>query len=200
MRKLMPYVAALGAAPIVAIAGTLAAAPALADTPGVSPTCFPQSANPHPTDPAGQTASTLFCTPANSNGSGSGGSGSGSSGGSGGSTTTGAGTTSGGGQTSFASSTGSGTGSFPDESGHFARGLGGTWSGSTTPAPAASNNTGLFGGLVGFFSSAGGLVFLFGLLMLMLIALIALAVIAALRRGGKDFASRFSRVTYRAKS
>jgi hypothetical protein len=201
MRKLMPYVAALGAAPIVAIAVTLAAAPAFADTPGVSPTCFPQTMNPHPTDPAGQTAGTLFCTPANSNGSGSGGSGSGSSGGSGGSTTTGAGTTAGGGgQTSFANSTGSGTGSFPDESGHFARGLGGTWSGSGLAAPAASNNTGLFGGLVGFFSSAGGLVSLFGLLMLMLIALIALAVIAALRRSGKDFASRFSRVTYRAQS
>jgi hypothetical protein len=181
----MAYVAALGAAPIVAIAVVQTAAPAFADTPGVSPTCFPQSANPHPTDPAGQTTNTLFCTTPNPTGSGSGGNG---SGGSGGTTTTGAGTTAGGGQTSLASSTGSGTGSFPDESGHSASGLNGAWSGSATPAPAASNDTGLFGGLV----------VLFGLLTLMLIVLIALAVVAAIRRGGKSFASRFSRATYRA--
>ena len=186
MRKLMAYVAALVAAPIVAIAATHTAAPAFADTPGVSPTCFPQSANPHPTDPAGQTTNTLFCTPTNANGSGSGTSGSGGTGG-----RSGAGTTAGGGQTSLAStSDSSGT---PDESG---RALNGTWSGSGQPA--ASNNTGLFGSLVGFFASAGGVAFLFGLLMLMLIVLIALAVIAAIRRGGKSFASRFSRVTYRA--
>ena len=193
MRKLMASIAALGAAPIVAIAVIQTAAPALADTPGVSPTCFPQSVNPHPTDPAGQTTNTLFCTPTTPSPTGSGGSGSGRTGTGAG---TGAGTTAGGGQTSLASSTGSGTtGSFPDESGHA--GLNGT-SSSGSGKPAASNDTGLFGGLVGFFASAGGLVFLFGLLMLMLIVLVALAVIAALRRGGKNFASRFSRVTYRA--
>jgi len=186
VRKLVVIVAALGAAPIVALAALQTAAPAFADTPGVSPTCFPQSANPHPTDPAGQTTNTLFCTPTNPNGSGSGGSGSGRTG-------TGTGTTAGGGsQTTLASASDS-SGSFPDESG---RALNGTWSGSGSGKPA--NNTGLFGGLVGFFASAGGLVFLFGLLMLMLIVLIALAVIAAIRRGGKNFASRFSRVTYRA--
>src|SRR4030088_1802993 len=119
MRKLMAYVAALGAAPIVAIAATQTAAPAFADTPGVSPTCFPQSANPHPTDPAGQTTNTLFCSPTNPTGSGAGGTGSGGSapGGTGstGSGSTGAGT--GGGHTSLASWTGSGTaGSTPDES------------------------------------------------------------------------------------
>jgi hypothetical protein len=189
VRKLMAYLAALGAVPIVAIAVMQTAAPVLADTPGVSPTCFPQSANPHPTDPAGTTTNVLFCTP--TNGTGSGGSGSGRTG-----TGTGAGTTAGGGQTSLASSTGSGTtGSFPDESGRA--GLNGTWS-SGSGQPAASNNTGLFGGLVGFFASAGGVAFLFGLLMLMLIVLIALAVLAAVRRGGKSFASRFSRVSYRA--
>ena len=193
MRKLMASIAALGAAPIVAIAVMQTAAPVLADTPGVSPTCFPQSANPHPTDPAGQTTNTLFCTPTTPSPTGSGGSGSGRTGTGAG---TGAGTTAGGGQTSLASSTGSGTtGSFPDESGRA--GLNGTWS-SGSGKPAASNDTGLFGGLVGFFASAGGLVFLFGLLMLMLIVLVALAVIAALRRGGKNFASRFSRVAYRA--
>src|SRR5713226_5979564 len=113
VRKLMPYVAALGAVPIVMVAAIQTAAPALADTPGVSPTCFPQSANPHPTDPAGQTTNTLFCTSTNSNGSGAGGSGSTGSGSgstgasSGGGTTAGSGTT--GGQTSLAGSTGSGT-------------------------------------------------------------------------------------------
>jgi hypothetical protein len=198
MRTLMASIAALGAVPIVAIAAVQTAAPALADTPGVSPTCFPQTMNPHPTDPAGQTTNTLFCTPTNPNGTGSGGSGSAGSGSAGrtgtgtGSGATTAGTTADGGQTSLASS----SGSVPDESSrstaHFA------WA-SDAGKPAASNSTGLFGGLMSFFASAGGLVFLFGLLMLTLIILVALAVIAALRRGaGKDFASRFSRVTYRA--
>jgi hypothetical protein len=198
MRNLMASIAALGAVPIVAIAAVQAAAPALADTPGVSPTCFPQTMNPHPTDPAGQPTNTLFCTPTNPNGTGSGGSGSAGSGSAGrtgtgtGSGATAAGTTADGGQTSLASS----SGSVPDESSrstaHFA------WA-SDAGKPAASNSTGLFGGLMSFFASAGGLVFLFGLLILMLIILVALAVIAALRRGaGKDLASRFSRVTYRA--
>ena len=186
MRKLMAFAAALGAAPIVALAAIQTAAPAFADTPGVSPTCFPQTMNPHPTDPAGQTTNTLFCTPTNPNGSGSGNSGSGRTG-------TGTGTAGGGSQTTLASTSDS-SGSTPDESG---RTLNGTWSGSGSGQPA-SNNTGLFGGLVGFFASAGGVTFLFGLLMLMLIVLLALAVIAAIRRGGKNFASRFSRVTYRA--
>lgn len=194
MRKLMAYVTALGAVPIVAIAAIQTAAPALADTPGVSPTCFPQTMNPHPTDPAGQTTNTLFCTSTNSNGTGSGGRGSGGSG-SAGRTGTGSGS-----QTTLASSTGSGaTGAPPDESARF------NWASDTSGAksgaanPAASNNTGLFGGLVSFFASAGGLVFLFGLMMLMLIVLVALAVIAAVRHGhGKNLASRFSRLTYRA--
>jgi hypothetical protein len=196
MRKLMASIAALGAVPIVAVAAVQTAAPALADTPGVSPTCFPQTMNPHPTDPAGQTTNTLFCTPTNPNGTSSGGTGSAGSGSAGrtgtGSGATAAGATADGGQTSLASS----SGSVPDESSrstaHFA------WA-SDAGKPAASNSTGLFGGLMSFFASAGGLVFLFGLLMLMLIVLVALAVIAALRRGaGKNFASRFSRVTYRA--
>ena len=192
MRKLMAFVAALGAAPIVALAAAQTAAPAFADTPGVSPTCFPQTMNPHPTDPAGQTIKTLFCTPTNPNGTGSGGNGSSGSGGSGSARTGGTG---GGSQTTLASTSDS-SGSFPDESGRV---LNGTWSGPGSGQPAASSgNTGLFGGLVGFFASAGGLAFLFGLLMLMLIVLIALAVVAAIRRGGKNFASRFSRVTYRA--
>lgn len=198
MRKLMASIAALGAVPMVAIAAVQTAAPALADTPGVSPTCFPQTMNPHPTDPAGQTTNTLFCTPTNPNGSASGGSGSAGTGSAGrtgtgtGAGATAAGTTANGGQTSLASS----SGSVPDESSRSTAQF--AWA-SDAGKPAASNSTGLFGGLMSFFASAGGLVFLFGLLMLMLIILVALAVIAALRRGaGKDFASRFSRVTYRA--
>jgi len=198
MRKLMAYVAALGAVPIVAIAAIQTAAPAFADTPGVSPTCFPQTMNPHPTDPAGQTTNTLFCTPTNPNGTSSGGSGSGGSGSAGRTGTgtssgaTAAGTTANGGQTSLASS----SGSVPDES---SRSTGHVIGSFGAAKPATSNSTGLFGGLVSFFASAGSLVFLFGLLMLMLIVLLALAVIAALRRGaGRNFASRFSRVTYRA--
>src|ERR1700724_2592480 len=94
MRTLMASIAALGGVPIVAIAAVQTAAPALADTPGVSPTCFPQTMNPHPTDPAGQTTNTLFCVPTNPNGTGSGGSGSAGSG-SAGRTGTGTGTGSG---------------------------------------------------------------------------------------------------------
>jgi len=202
MRKLiMLSLTALASVPVIGLAAIAATAPVFADTPGVSPTCFPQTMNPHPTDPAGTTTNTLFCTPPSPAASGSSGSGSGRTGSGTGASTTGSGTTSagtttGGGQTSAATSTGSGTaGSFPDESSH-ASGLSGTGSGAG--APAASTNTGLFGGLVGFFASAGGLVALFGLLMLMLIVLVALAVIAWIRRGGKNFASRFSRVTYRA--
>jgi hypothetical protein len=188
MRKLMAFVAALGAGPIVAIA-LQTAAPAFADTPGQAPACVSQTLNPHPTDPAGQTTNSLFCASATPNGTGSGGSGSGKTG-----AGTGTGTTGGGSQTTLAS-TSTTSGSTPDESG---RALNGTWSSSGSGQPAASNDTGLFGGLVGFFASAGGLAFLFGLLMLMLIVLIALAVVAAIRRGGKSFASRFSRVSYRA--
>jgi hypothetical protein len=188
----MAVAAALGAAPIVAIAVFQSAAPAFADTPGVSPTCFPQASNPHPTEPVGQSTNSLFCAPAASSATpGSGNNGSGGSGGRTG-TGTGAGTTAGGGQTSLASTSDS-SGSIRDESGHA---LNGSW--SSSGQPAAPTDTGLFGGLVGFFASAGGLAFLFGLLMLMLIVLIALAVITAIRRGGKNFASRFSRVTYRA--
>jgi hypothetical protein len=81
MRKLIGFVAALASAPLVGVAALSASAPAFADTPGVSPTCFPQSVNPHPTDPAGSTTATLFCTTptpsANANGSGSTGTGSG---------------------------------------------------------------------------------------------------------------------------
>jgi hypothetical protein len=193
MRKLIALSAALGAAPILAIAVMQTAAPAFADTPGVSPTCFPQTMNPHPTDPAGQTTNTLFCTP---NGSGSGGSGSGSTGRTGG--TSGAGTTAGGGQTSLADSSGSSVpGSNSDESTHFKWASNGN--GNSGAGHPATGNTGLFGGLVGFFASAGGLVFLFGLLMLMLLILVALAVAAAFRRGpAKDWGSRFSRLTHRA--
>ncbi|HEY4846129.1 MAG TPA: hypothetical protein VII89_10570 [Candidatus Dormibacteraeota bacterium] len=202
MRKLIAQLAALAAATIVVFAGIQTAAPAFADTPGVSPTCFPQSANPHPTDPAGSTAAVLFCTPPSpgasaSAASRSGGTGSGSARTNG--STTGAGTTAGGGQTSVADSTGSGTtGAAPNEGTHGRASDGyATTSGAGTPA--TSTDTGLFGGLVGFFSAAGGILFLFGLLALLLIVLIAVAVTAFVRRGhAKDWSSRFSRLTFRA--
>src|SRR2546421_8226976 len=115
MKKLIRTLAVLGLAPIIAIATVAAAAPVFADTPGVSPTCFPQTMNPHPTDPAGTTTNTLFCTaPSPTPGTGNGSGGRSGSGGSGGS---GAGTTAGGRHTSLASSTESGTtGSALDES------------------------------------------------------------------------------------
>jgi hypothetical protein len=191
MRKLIALSAALGAAPMLVFAVMQTAAPAYADTPGVSPTCFPQTLNPHPTDPAGTTTNTLFCTPQTTPASGSG---SGSVGKSG-TGTSGAGTTAGGGQTSLASSTSSGTtgsgttGSGPDESMHS----------TSNGSGKSTGNTGLFGGLVGFFSAAGGLALLFGLLLLMLLVLVAIAIAAAFRRGpAKNWGSRFSSLTHRA--
>jgi hypothetical protein len=209
MRKLLIMsFSALASVPVIGLAAIGATAPVFADTPGVSPTCFPQSANPHPTDPAGQTTSTLFCTPTNSNGSGSGGSGSTGSGtagsGAGGRGSTGAKTggasTAGAGQTSLASSTGSRTAaSAPDESIRFNRASDSNGATTATGMPAAANGTGLFGSLVSFFSTVGGIVTLFGLLLLLLLILAAVAVMGWLRPGqGKDWSSRFSRLTFRA--
>jgi hypothetical protein len=201
MRKLITQLAATAAAAIVVFAGIQTAAPALADTPGVSPTCFPQSANPHPSDPAGSTTTVLFCTPPSPAASASaasrtGGAGSGSARSNG--SATGAGTTAGAGQTSLTDSNGSGaTGAAPDQGTH-GRASDGYVATSGAATPAASHDTGLFGGLVGFFSAAGGIVFLFGLLALLLIVLIAVAVTAFVRRGhAPNWASRFSRVTHR---
>src|SRR5713226_3899730 len=101
-------VTVLATVPIVGLAALQAAAPVFADTPGVSPTCFPQSLNPHPNDPTGPTTATLFCTTptpspnANGSGTGSGSAGSGSGSSNGAGTTGGAGTTAGAGQTSLA--------------------------------------------------------------------------------------------------
>ena len=201
MRKLiMLLLTALASVPIIGLTALQATAPVFAGTPGVSPTCFPQSANPHPTAPVGQTSDTLFCTAANPTGSGTAGSGSTGSGSGSTGTKTGGGSTAGGGQTSLASSTGSGTtGSAPDESMRF------NWAsetnGSTSGAgkPAAGNGTGLFGSLVGFFSTVSGIVTLFGLLLLLLLILAAVAVMGWLRPAqGKVGSSRFSRLTFRA--
>jgi len=194
MRKLLALmVTGLASVPIIGLAALQAPAPVFADTPGVSPTCFPQSLNPRPTDPAGQTTNTVFCTPTNSNGSAGGGTGSTGSG------STGA-RTGGGGQTSLASSTGSGTaGSTPDESTRFNWASDNHGSKSTAAKPATANGTGLFGGLVGFLSTAGGIVALFGLLLLLLLILAAIAVTGWLRQGpGKNWSSRLSRLTFRA--
>jgi hypothetical protein len=209
MRKLMMLtVTALASVPVIGLAALQTTAPAFADTPGVSPTCFPQTMNPHPTDPADQTTNTLFCSPTNPNGSGSAGSGSNGSGTAGSSGSTGAGTaaktgggsTAGGGQTSLASSTGSGAaGSTPDESMRF------NWASDTSGAkvatgkPASANGTGLFGSLVSFFSTVGGIVTLFGLLLLLFLILAVAAITGWLRPGqNKNWSSRFSRLTFRA--
>jgi hypothetical protein len=65
--------------------------------------------------------------------------------------------------------------------------------------PATANGTGLFGSLVSFFSTVGGLVTLFGLLLLLILVLSAVAVMGWLRPGqDKNWSSRFSRLTFRA--
>jgi hypothetical protein len=207
MRKLIAIsLSAFACVPIIGLSAITATAPVFADTPGVSPTCFPQSANPHPTAPVGQTTETLFCTPTNPNGSGTGGSGSNGSGtagsGAGGSGSTGTktGGASTGGQTSLAGTTGSGTaGSTPDESTRFNWASDSKGATSASGKPATATGTGLFGSMVGFFSTVGGIVTLFGLLLLLLLILAAVAVMGWLRPGqGKIGSSRFSRLTFRA--
>jgi hypothetical protein len=193
---------ALASVPVIGLAALQSTAPAFADTPGVSPTCFPQTMNPHPTDPAGQTTNTLFCTPTNPSGSsgGANGSNAGSSGSTGAGAKSGGGSTAGGTQTSLAGSTGSGTaGSTPDESMRF------NWASESNRAttasvrPATTKGTGIFGSLVAFFSSVGGLVTLFGLLLLLILVLAAVAVMGWLRPGQhKNWSSRLSRLTFRA--
>ena len=200
MHKLIALLAGLAAAPILGVVAFQATAPAFADTPGVSPTCFPQSANPHPTDPAGSTTATLFCSPTpspssnsstGSGSTGSGGTGAMGTGGSHGSGTTGAGTTAGGAQGTLASTNGPGASSGSNGAG--------VWKSSGKSAP--SSNSSFFGGLVGFFSATGGLVFLFALLILMAIVLLAVAVIAWLRGGQEgSWSSRVSRLTFRPKN
>src|SRR5438309_10776326 len=162
MRKLiMLSLTALASVPMFGLGAIAANTPVFADTPGVSPTCFPQSANPHPTAPVGQTSDTLFCTATNPNGSGTGGSGSTGSGAGGNGSTgakTGGGSTAGGGQTSLAGSTSSGTtGSAPDESARFNWASDRNGSTSGPGKPAAAHGTGLFGSLVGFFSTVSGI-------------------------------------------
>jgi hypothetical protein len=201
MRKLIILsLTALASVPVIGLAALQATAPVFADTPGVSPTCFPQSSNPHPTDPAGQTTNTLFCTPASPTSSGNGGTASGSTGAKTGGGSTAGGSTPGGGQTSLASSTGAGTpGAAPDESMRFNWASDSNGAKSATAKPAAANGTGLFGSLVSFFSTVGGIVTLFGLLLLLLLILAAVAVMGWLRPGqGKNWSSRFSRLTFRA--
>jgi hypothetical protein len=52
--------------------------------------------------------------------------------------------------------------------------------------------------MVSFFSTVGGIVTLFGLLLLLLLILAAIAVMGWLRPGqGKNWSSRFSRLTFR---
>jgi hypothetical protein len=200
MRKfIIMSLTALASVPVVGLAAISATAPVFADTPGQGAACVSQSLNPHPTDPAGTTTATLFCTTPTPNP----GTNSGSSGGSGSNGSTGAktggGATTGGAQTSLASSTGSGpAASTPDESMRFnwASGSNGA---TSSGKPATAQGTGLFGSLVSFFSSVGGLVTLFGLLLLLILVLAAVAVMGWLRTGQhKNWSSRLSRLTFRA--
>ena len=198
MRKfIIMWLTALASVPIVGLAAISATAPVFADTPGQGAACVSQSLNPHPTDPAGTTSATLFCTtPApnpGTNGGSSGGNGSNGSTGA----KTGGGATTGGAQTSLASSTGSGpAASTPDESMRFnwASGSNGA---TSSGKPRTAHGTGLFGSLVSFFSTVGGIVTLFGLLLLLLLILAAIAVMGWLRPG-QNASSRFSRLTFRA--
>ena len=182
------------------VLGPIAALPAMADTPGVSPTCFSQTLNPHPTSPVGQTSDTLFCSPT-SNGvnSGSTNTSSGSTGGNGGSHTTIAGTGSGSGQIHTAGGSTDGAGATT------AGGVNGT---SGTQNAAASNansksapaNGGFFGGLTALLAAAGGLGMLIAFLILLAIVLFIVGVVGWLRRreGGAAWGSRFARVVHRA--
>lgn len=191
---------ALSTVPLVGLAAITATAPVFADTPGTGVACVSQSLNPHPTDPAGGTTATLFCTTPTPNPttSGANAAGNGSNGSSG--SKTGGGATSGGGQTTLASSTGSGTpAAAPDESMRFNWATDGNGATSGSAKPATGNGAGLFGSLVGFFSTVGGIVTLFGLLLLLLLILAAVAVMGWLRPGqGQSASSRFSRLTFRA--
>jgi hypothetical protein len=171
MHRLIALLAGLAAGPILGVALLQATAPAFADV-SVGSTTACASANPHPTDPAGSTSASLFCATPNP-------------------TANGSGKTAGGSQGKLTSANGSGTSS----------GSGGSGVSKTSGKSATSSDGGFFGGLVGFFSAMGGLVFLFVLLVLMAIVLLALAVIAWLRRGQEgNWASRASRLTFRPKN
>jgi hypothetical protein len=203
MRSLIALLAALATAPLVGLATLQAAAPVFADTPGVAPTCFPQSMNPHPTDPVGATPATFFCvspTPTPSPSGSAAGRGSTGASGSSGSAGPGTRTTAGGSQTTLANSTGSGSTSMtPDESLRFDWRSGGSSVAKSSARNASPSSGGLLGGLVGFFSATAGLVFLFVLLVLMAIILVAAAAVTWLRRNRPaSWASRFSRLTFRA--
>src|SRR5690348_4269448 len=201
MQKLIVLLAGLAAAPILGVVALQAAAQAFADV-SVNPAtaCVQPSANPHPTDPAGSTTNALFCASpsptSNGSGTGNGSTGAGGSGGSGtggthSSGTTTAGTTAGGSQGTLASTNGSVTSS----------GSSGSGVSKSSGKSGQSSNGGFFGGLVSFFSATGGLLFLFALLVLMAIVLLAVAVIAWLRGGQEGgWSSRASRLTFRPKN
>ena len=187
--------------------GPITALPAMADTPAVSPTCFSQSLNPHPTGQVGQTSDTLFCNPAGSGGnagttnntSGSTGGNGGSTGGNGGSHTTTAGTGSGSGQIHTAGGSTNGAGATT------AGGVNGTngtqhSTASNANAKSAPANGGFFGRLTGFLAAAGGLGMLFAFLILLAIVLFIVGVARWLRRrdGGAAWGSRFARIAHRA--
>jgi hypothetical protein len=200
MKKRIGLLATLVVGPIVGIGSLL---PVAADVSvGGASACAPQSANPHPTDPAGSTATTLFCTgptptPSPTAGTGRTAAGSGGRSGSSGSGGSSGGTTAAGSQTTLANSAGTG----PTTPATHGAGGGGATAGKSAAGNASPAFGGLFGGLVGFFSATGGLVFLFGLLVLMAIVLIAIGVVSWLRRGRvAGWASHARSLSFRPKS
>ncbi|HVH64580.1 MAG TPA: hypothetical protein VM674_00985 [Candidatus Acidoferrum sp.] len=203
MKRLIGTVTAAAAATLGIGWLALASLPlaAQADTPGVSPTCFSQTANPHPTAPVSQTTDALFCGPTPSPTPGNGTSGSGSSGnGTSGSGNAGHGTngsaqnagyTTGANGSSSQGATAAGT------TGGGGQGLtsgAGSKAGSAKPA---SSSRGFFGGLVAFLGTAGALGWFLWFLLLLAIVLFVIGVMAWLSRRDGGLGSRFSRIAHR---
>ena len=201
LKRLIGALIALGAAPILAF---VTLQPVAADVSvGGANACAPQSANPHPTDPAGSFTAAVFCTPASPSPSASGSAGrtNGSDSGSTASQGSGPGSSASsedGAKTTLASTASGST--TPDESMRF------DWQSKDTTAANRSgsgqqpSNAQLGSGLLAFFSGTGGLVFLYSLLVLLVLIGIAATAVAWIRRGHRvPWAEHTSRLTYRAK-
>jgi hypothetical protein len=201
MRKFIGVLIALGAAPVLASVTLL---PVTADVSVAGGNaCAPQSANPHPTDPAGSTTAALFCTTPSPTQTASGGTGGNNgSDGSGSTASQGSGSggtaSNGGGATTTLASTTSGS-TTPDESTRFNWASSDTTGANTSGQQPASKGQ-LSDGLLAFFSGTGGLVFLYSMLVLLVLVGLAATAVAWIRRGAKvPWSEHTSRLTYRAK-
>lgn len=204
MRKFIGVFIALGAAPLLGFVTLLPAAADVSVAGGNA--CAPQSANPHPTDPAGSTTAALFCTTPSPTPTASGGTGGNNGSGNSGSTasqTSGSGsTTSSGGstKTTLASDTSGSTN--PDESTRFDWASNDTTGANTSGSSQQPATKGqLSTGLLAFFSGDGGIVFLYSLLVLLVLVGIAATAVAWIRHAHNvPWSEHTSRLTYRAKS